>query len=534
MNVLTFTYLLTFSLPEAPKSEALESMITKATKLAQMSPENSDVGFLVVYGLLSLHEKVASEQSEESTASSETIRNSRLLLQATMLARALVERDTEKQNRKLALVSTRLHLNLGLGKTAFRQWRHAKCKEMLVDTLSPYLLSRISQTHPFDVRDHQGFSADKELEWVVNTIERMEDKQEELLFSSVKRFLWDSAIDQLRFKKKLRASLTKNICAIERRRIARLKGEPAGDLPEIDYSSKLPLECASYADFDCRLILLGYRNISDNVDRTVLPNFEHSGSAQPVSVLVPVGIPTKQWLFEQGNDREFVNRTLYRELVLGDVTDFSQGENSDQSAASTGQDQSPAEKSVNVHFWAQIGDIVRHINDPAAPAVDASLLSTLKDNLHNMLVEQEKLILPDNTGFKPEDEPTMFHESLLMSCYTKLEVLRTMPRLIEHIREKVVNTKTSHPMKRHLSKDYLKELATETQQCYDAIHNVAQSHISLIKRRGAAAIKSQVRWGSTGEVLKGLLSDDDVEAYAREYIDSALEAWNGVLKVKLK
>jgi N-terminal acetyltransferase B complex non-catalytic subunit len=224
VNVLTFTY--------------LESLVVKAIKLAQMSPDNHDVGFIVVYSLLNLHEKVVSQQGEDTKASDGIVRNSRLLLQATMLARALVERDAEKQNRKLGLISARLHLNLGLGKTAFRQWRHAKCKEMLIDTLSPYLLSRISQTHPFDVRGHQGFAADKELDYTISTIERMEDKQEELLFSSIKRFLWDSAIDQLRFKGKLRSSLTKNMCAIERRRIARLKGESAGDLPEIDYSSK--------------------------------------------------------------------------------------------------------------------------------------------------------------------------------------------------------------------------------------------------------------------------------------------------------
>jgi N-terminal acetyltransferase B complex non-catalytic subunit len=252
VNVLTFTYLLTFSLPESPKPEALESLIAKATKLAHMAPENHEVGFLVVYALLNLHDTTVSEQSEEPKTSDGVVRNSRLLLQATMLTRALVERDAEKQNRKLGLISARLHLNLGLGKTAFRQWRHAKCKEMLVDTLSPYLLSRISQTHPFDVRDHQGFSADKELEYTINTIERMEDKQEELLFSSIKRFLWDSAIDQLRFKGKLHSSLTKNVCAIERRRIARLKGEPAGDLPEIDYSSKFWLYCTYSVGLDHR------------------------------------------------------------------------------------------------------------------------------------------------------------------------------------------------------------------------------------------------------------------------------------------
>lgn len=55
-----------------------------------------------------------------------------------------------------------------------------------------------------------------------------------------------------------------------------------------------------------------------------------------------------------------------------------------------------------------------------------------------------------------------------------------------------------------------------------------------MRRRGTEAIAAQVRWGPTGEALKMVLSDDDVEYYAREYVDSALEAWRGVLKVKLK
>jgi hypothetical protein len=66
------------------------------------------------------------------------------------------------------------------------------------------------------------------------------------------------------------------------------------------------------------------------------------------------------------------------------------------------------------------------------------------------------------------------------------------------------------------------------------VRDVAQSYIDLILRRGTEAIKAQVRWGPTGEALKEYLSDEDVEFYAQEYVESALEAWRGVLKVKLK
>ena len=110
---------------------------------------------------------------------------------------------------------------------------------------------------------------------------------------------------------------------------------------------------------------------------------------QPNPVLVPAGIPTKLWLFEQGKERESVNRILYRESTLGGIKDLSHEGNQSRSTRSIGPDQHPAEKFVNDQKWSQIGAIVLHLNDPAAPAVDATLLNTLKDNLHQMLVDQE-------------------------------------------------------------------------------------------------------------------------------------------------
>jgi hypothetical protein len=165
--------------------------------------------------------------------------NSRVLLQATMLARHLVEKDKDKQQRTFALLAARLHLNLGLGTVAFRLYRHTKCKEMLLDTLSPYVLSRISQTHPFDSKGYGGFSADDELAKVIGTIERMERKTDDYLFTDLPSFLWDQATDTLELKRKLNFSLTKHVCVAERRRIARFKGESVEALPTLKYKGKV-------------------------------------------------------------------------------------------------------------------------------------------------------------------------------------------------------------------------------------------------------------------------------------------------------
>jgi N-terminal acetyltransferase B complex non-catalytic subunit len=89
-------------------------------------------------------------------------------------------------------------------------------------------------------------------------------------------------------------------------------------------------------------------------------------------------------------------------------------------------------------------------------------------------------------------------------------------------------------MKAKMSKNWVNDLESETKICFEAIRDVVHSYIKLIETKGQAAIKAQIRWGKTGEILKELLSDDDVDFYAAEYVDSALQAWKGVLQVKLK
>ena len=233
---MKFGYLLTISLPRFPSYEALENFITKAIGFCAICPKSPDGGFLAIYALLSLHHQIVCQ--EEGKVPFEITLNSRILLQATMLARHMVARDKSKQNRPLALLAMRLHLNLGLGKCAFQLYGHTKCKEMLLDTLSPYVLSRISLTHPFDVGGYQGFSADEELAKVISNIERMEQKSDNYLYTDMQSFIWDQAVDALHLKRKLNSSLTKHICITERRRIARLKGESPDNLPTLDYKGE--------------------------------------------------------------------------------------------------------------------------------------------------------------------------------------------------------------------------------------------------------------------------------------------------------
>lgn len=547
-GVLKFTYLLTISQPAMPKPAAMESLFGNALRLYELWPENPEVGYLAVYCLHVLHHRIVEPnvllQPENSTRlEAFRVYNTRILLQATMLARHLVQCDADKSDRTGSFLAARLHLNLGLGKSAFQLYSHTKLKEMLLDTLSPYIFSRISLTHPFDIKGYKGFSADAELSRVVSTIENMETKLDNLVFTNIPSFAWDQAIDMMCLQQKLKSSYTKHLCITERRRMARLKAESTEKVPYLEYKSKL-VSYITLASFTLihigvdKLVLIGaaYFNISDNVDKSVFPDFETSENGELLDFIMPVTLPNESWFILSSNDWDRVSRVLYQE---GEWTDFDGWQERTVKPLSNQKLLPPnfllMEASVR-KLWHSIRSLGLQAHMPGI-----HLPEELRDDV-NMLIQEvselrramENLRIPVSTGLKPEDEVTMLQETMLISCYTKLEALRALNKLLSLLDEKVIKSKVTHPLKDKLPQGFIPSLSSELLKCYEAIRDVAESYISLIKKRGMVAIQAQIRWGPTGETLKRLLSDDDVEFYAKEYVDSMLEAWGGVLKVKLK
>jgi N-terminal acetyltransferase B complex non-catalytic subunit len=288
----------------------------------------------------------------------------------------------------------------------------------------------------------------------------------------------------------------------------------------------------------------GYREIAENVDRTVFPNYEHSEHPGPLLYIMPNKIPDLDWLTESLDEWDAVSQLLYRERqVLEYQGEWIRGvamppghpkeTEADTTPAETEPNMTPAETKLK-DTWDSISLIAKIMVWRRYPLETLPLaLNALLEEITAMRLAMEKLRMPGATHLKPEDEPTMFHENMLISCYSKLEVLRALIKMVEHLREKVINVKT-HNMKAMLPKEWVNDIENETKVCFEAVRDVAHSYIKLIETRGHAAIKAQVRWGKTGDALKQVLSDDDVDFYATEYVDSALQAWKGVLQVKLK
>ena len=240
---------------------------------------------------------------------------------------------------------------------------------------------------------------------------------------------------------------------------------------------------------------------------------------------MPADIPSASHVLTQGHNHESVSKLLYRDGLPVNWTPAA--------ASADTTPATPAERLISEHFWQPMSTLLFSTLNPDTKA-DAKQFTALITNLKQLRQDQEKLIITTPAGADPVDEPTMMHENMLIASYSALEVLRALPRLANEIKEKVVQSKAPHPMKSQVPKDWAKEIDAEVKSAFEAIGKVANSYISLLQKRGVVAIKAQVRWGKTGEAIKELVRDDDVEHYAREYVDAAVEAWKGVLQVKLK
>lgn len=320
---------------------------------------------------------------------------------------------------------------------------------------------------------------------------------------------------------KLTTSLTRHTSILERRRIARLKGEAAGDLPDVIYRSKNCNHCTSTPTL---IHPADTQIISDNIDRSVFPAYEHSSIHRPYSFLMPADIPSAEDVLTQYHNRESISKILYHD---GTPVNWTPPSLETLTAHAT-----PAELLVVAHFWHPISVLLHAAINSSK--TDATLFSALLTNLKTLRQDQERLIVSIPTGVDAADEPTMITENMLVASYSALEILRLLPRLASEINTLVVQPKMPHPMKASVPKDWAKQIDAEVKSTYEAIGKVASSHINLLQKRGVVAIKAQVRWGNTGNALESLVCESDLDHYAREYVDAAVEAWRGVSSVKLK
>lgn len=241
VNVLKFDYLFTISNRHRLEATVVEAFVANAIRLYKIGTRlneevRHDVASLAIFGLRVLAKIAHNPEIRDDAYCS--VNNNRLELQAVFLARHFTSGQVANQERPLLLQSIGLYIQLGLASIAFEHYPHVRVKEMLNDTVSHILLTRISQIHPFDMPGKGAIHPDQELATVIRTIEKMESRVDDFLFSDMREFKYDQAFELLDLKRRLNSSLTKHLCVVERRRIARLKGETVDDSLDPSPNSK--------------------------------------------------------------------------------------------------------------------------------------------------------------------------------------------------------------------------------------------------------------------------------------------------------
>ncbi|KAF2877832.1 N-acetyltransferase B complex non catalytic subunit-domain-containing protein [Massariosphaeria phaeospora] len=517
VNVLKFDYLFTLSIPAVPKAEAIEAFVTHALRLYKLGVDmqgdsHHDAGYLAIMGLLTLHHRIVhSSNDAERKSPWEFDYNSRILLQATVLAHHLTKSDSGKQNRTLLLLATRLHLNLGLGTIAFQNWNQARVKEMLLDSLSYILLSRISQTHPFVERVGTiTFDADAELAKTISTIERMESRIDDFMITDMDSCVYDKIIELRDFKRKFRSSLTKHVCLMERRRIARMQGS--------DLEPELSLDFKNYV------------HMSVNYDLDVFPHFGHSSRKDDYQKLImPNEPPGQLWFYNQYMRVDLTSRDAHME----------QGTMRHDEAMTEFDERLKPSYEANIHSTV-IESTLAPLWYRAESLVAAMEIGAEKDThakpevLYDELLTELNLLFTNlNTipgdlakSIEPVDEQPLFHENILMCCYGALEALFLLWQTSVEIGNSNLKVKIDQEKQVQLMQILL--------GCALAIIKVAKAYGDKLMKHGRACIVAQVRWGPTGEALKELISDTELQGYAREYVDSAFEALGGVPKAAFR
>ncbi|KAF1965768.1 hypothetical protein BU23DRAFT_603998 [Bimuria novae-zelandiae CBS 107.79] len=514
MTVLKFELLMIASLVTDPDVGVLEDFVQNALRLwgFQLDAEgtedmcDSDSLLVALEALIRLFEITF---------------HPKYLYQAATLMRYSLALDKQRRGKSMALLSTRLHLRLGLGSFAFEHYNHVQVKEMLHDNVAWVALARISQSHPHGATGSRSFSPDGELKKVITTIQRMEDKIDDLLYTDMQRFIYDKAFDLIELKQRLRTSLTKQFCIVERRRIARLTGVIVEPFPDLS--------------------LREHEDISDNCHWDAIPGFNHtiSGAFGDYDFVRPV---TKYSIYHFRTITDIVNGILFNEtqgLAHFKSMPFARKYMKlHEAAEAEGSDEQKfftfCEYRLIQRYWNPIACILHMVHPKEELAVIP--LGSLEDVLNALFKELENdekyfrqgCLDATDTSFERMPHLT---EDVLNIMYGRLEIYRVLNRLVDYLRP--ISKQHNHPLHKHFDVSVCDRLAGFVKEIYRLQRLYVQAIIDRLSRTGVAHIRAQIFAGPTGAMIGELIADETLDWYSKEYCDSAIEALKGILKVQL-
>lgn len=221
-NVLKLEYQLSISQDQKASKEQLEDFVVKALGIHQLARGKDvttceDACALAIMALVRLFYLETAQD---------------YLTQAELIMKELLVHSSD--SRKAGLLQARLVAFLGDFNEAMEAWAGLKIKEILMETLSHHMFTRIAITHPFYYRAKHNSRANQDpltqVDRVLQTADKILNTVQAFLGAEIDALQYDRLLEIQDLKKNLSKSLSRKISVIERRRILRIRGEAVDEL----------------------------------------------------------------------------------------------------------------------------------------------------------------------------------------------------------------------------------------------------------------------------------------------------------------
>ncbi|EKG14939.1 Tetratricopeptide-like helical [Macrophomina phaseolina MS6] len=269
-NALKLEYQLTISQSQIESKERMEDFVVRSLGIHKSAVGKDvstceDACALAIMALVKLY-YLDSSQS--------------YLIQAEIIMKELLEHATD--SRKAGLLQARLVDFLGNFSEAMEVWSGLRIKEILMETLSHHMLTRISISNPLYYRSPQQKGRPNMdpltlLDRHLQTTDKILHIVQAFLGAEIDALQYDRLLEIQELKRSLSKSLSRKILAIERRRVLRIRGEVVDEM----FHELLD------DDLD---------SLVDNRDLKRMWNYEHSSVPRFERIIASGPPPGKYWL----------------------------------------------------------------------------------------------------------------------------------------------------------------------------------------------------------------------------------------------
>lgn len=420
----------------------------------------------------------------------------------------------ESFNYSVQLLLLRAYLLLGLGSLAMAALHKLRLKEVQNETAKHLFYTRISTIHPFPAGDKQSAGLPEHIRdpllgcmdvqpWYSRASRQLVDS----ISGDLDEIPLDKVAEYVEFKDRLDRSVARVMYQIEQRRMARLRDQTLLLGPPLSYT--LEKELVDDRDFD------------------VFPDFEHS--LNPSFAELSSAGPPPNTLWIAAANRADLLQTLLQSKAMPSASQINNLNSIESAMAEELKTKQPGEEltAVEGRFllreWGYASNwMLELLAPPNAPLIWApeihldrfnKMRNSLKDPVYFSLLEKG---------------PPMW--TTLHVLFSDLERLKTWERLCDMWASIKKKEGKNGRLPKEPSVDQIQVLKKEVKGRAVAMQNKVRAWKVKLEQTGTEQILEMMKSESN---LEQLLGTERLKRYARSMRDSAVDALDGVIKVKV-